>query len=561
MEIIVKKRILVLFALGFMIPPLGWLFINLYSGICKNFNELLRIILSPFLWIYVLGYIAAILFLVNKKINTIIDYIKFPSEDKIVNTQKTINSIPKIFLYGIVIYCIIGPNTGLIVALDIIDPVEYILSELFGIPFIILFGVSFFIPITYNTEILSQNIPLDKNNKFLSVNNKLMIVIISNILGSMLILGLFSITLRLNELSLYDFILKIIVIILISCFICITNVLLLKNQIMKPINFITESLKNISEVDGDLTKQINIPNRDELGFLASSFNKFSENIKDIINNIQNSSINLASSASELSTSSTQINQTFDNLAEKINDSVTSITEISQSIKQVSENSVRVSDQANLTIEVAKKGHQKTKESRASLELVQSDMGLAKNKLNDLNNASNEIGKILKIIIDIADKTDMLAINASIEAASAGEYGKGFMVVADEVRRLADRSSSSAQEIEFTINKLLYGIQEIYKTVESSYNGVLKSHEVSTFAGQALEEVVTAFEATVKLVKQISYATQQQSLGSEEITKSIEDISHSSKESAQALSQMSELASQLHSLSEALLGLTEKFKIE
>lgn len=297
------------------------------------------------------------------------------------------------------------------------------------------------------------------------------------------------------------------------------------------------------------------------GKLGSAFGIMNTNISDAIRKIKASSIDLASSSSELSASSTQINQSLESLSGRISDSVTSVTEISQSIKQVSENSLKVSEQANLTIDIARKGFNKTKESVSSLQEVQSEMSVAKNKLTDINNASNEIRKILRIIIDIADKTDMLAINASIEAASAGEYGKGFMVVADEVRRLADRSATSAQEIESTINRLLKGIDDIYASVESSYNGVEKSHGVAVFAGQALEEVVNTFENTARLVKQISYATQQQSIGSDEITRSIEGISLSSRESVMALNQMASLATQLHSISETLLSLVEKYKVD
>jgi hypothetical protein len=210
-----RKEILILTITGFAFPPLGWLFINIYSGICKDFSELLKIILSPYLWLYVGLYIFLITSLMIKKLDRIENYLKKPRAEDKSKILKEINSIPYLFLYAILIYCIIGPNTGLLNALDIMDATKYILSELFGIPFIILFGIPFFILITIQVEKMSKEIQLDENLKFLSLNEKFIVVQISNSAGLICVLVLFAISLFLlgsTNLTKTDFIIKMLVI-------------------------------------------------------------------------------------------------------------------------------------------------------------------------------------------------------------------------------------------------------------------------------------------------------------------------------------------------------------
>jgi len=287
--------------------------------------------------------------------------------------------------------------------------------------------------------------------------------------------------------------------------------------LIKPLILVGDALHDISEGEGDLTKKIDIASQDEIGRVAKCFNTFVNNLRVLITEVQKISTKFADSTKEIYSSSQQI-------ADSAQQQAASFEELSSSVQSNASNATNANQIAQETA---------TKASETSEGMEQT-----LDSISGIEKSSQQINDAVAIITDIADQTNLLALNAAIEAARAGEHGKGFAVVADEVRKLAERSAASAKEISDVIKESL-------KHVEG---GVALSSE----AGKNLYQIVADISSVAEQVRSISSATQEQAATMEENTA----ITESNKSAAEEMSATAEKISQEAS---NLKELVDKFK--
>lgn len=295
--------------------------------------------------------------------------------------------------------------------------------------------------------------------------------------------------------------------------------LLIAMSIIGPINKVVVALKDISEGEGDLTKRIDIKSKDELGELAKWFNVFITKIEDIIIQVKDAAVQLNHATDEISTS-----------AQKISDGAQQQSaSFEQLTSSVQSNATNASSASELAQGVTK-----------SANTTGQGMSNTIDAMGQIEKSSKQITEAVDIITDIADQTNLLALNAAIEAARAGEHGKGFAVVADEVRKLAERSSNSAKDIKNLIGESTLQVQ----------SGVGLSKE----AGVNLKGMVESIAKVAEQLKNISLSTQEQSATMEENTSITESNASASEELAAAAEEMS-------AQSQELRKLVERFKVK
>lgn len=282
---------------------------------------------------------------------------------------------------------------------------------------------------------------------------------------------------------------------------------LFSRSLLKLINAMVNTLKDIAQGEGDLTRRINIESNDELGDLAQWFNTFVEKLQKIISKVKESAEELHSSVEEISSAA-------QNIASGAQEQTASFEDLSQNVQS---NAVR-----------AQEANQKTSQSSAAASAVGQKMNTTIDAIKTIEGSSKKIAESINIITEIAEQTNLLALNAAIEAARAGEHGKGFAVVADEVRQLAERSAKSALEISDVIQQSLSQVEA----------GVALSQE----SGEMLKKIVTETNAIAQQIDQISATTQEQAATMEENTSITESNASSAEELAAAAEEMSAQAS-------------------
>ncbi|MBI5192581.1 MAG: methyl-accepting chemotaxis protein [Nitrospirae bacterium] len=328
---------------------------------------------------------------------------------------------------------------------------------------------------------------------------------------------------------------------------------------------ITRPLTNAVDVSnsiakGDLSVKINVDSQDETGQLLTSMSNMAENLKKLIGDIKSTSDNVASASEQLSASSAEMSKGVVEQSDRSTQIATAATEMSQTVNEIAKNTSTIAHSATETARVAKEGEAIVEKSIVEVQEIAETVKDSTSLMVSLSGRSKQIGDIVNVINEIADQTNLLALNAAIEAARAGEQGKGFAVVADEVRKLSERTAKATSEIGSMIGLIQ---DEIEKTV-SSMEGVSKKVGVgvdfSFQAGEALRKIVGSVNELQSMVQQIASATEEMSATSEEISRDIMTVANVSKETSTGSSQIANASSDLAYLATKLTDIGKQFKV-
>ena len=353
--------------------------------------------------------------------------------------------------------------------------------------------------------------------------------------------------------------------VLISALLAIFFMISANSTIIKPISKIMETLKDYA--NGDLTKRTGITIKflgreikDEVSELAESADAMAENMSDMIGKIVDSSSHLASASEQLSASSTQISEGANRQSDQTTMVATAMEEMNATVIEVAKNSQSVSESARNAQETALSGGNVVKQAKEAMQDVKESTSITGETITRLGTSSEQIGSIISVINDIADQTNLLALNAAIEAARAGEQGRGFAVVADEVRKLAERTTVSTKEISEMIksiqNEASAAVETMNESAEKVENGVNLVNE----AGTSLENIVSGINNVTDLVNQIATATEEQSATTDEITANMEAITQVSSSNLTAVTEVTGATNDLATLATGLKDLVSGFKV-
>jgi len=313
--------------------------------------------------------------------------------------------------------------------------------------------------------------------------------------------------------------------------------------------------------EGNLTSRLNLDSKDELGQMAEALNHTIEKIGAAMQSITLGAERLASASEEISASATQQAAGSDTQKDQTHQVATAMTEMSSTVVQISENSSKAAEAARKASETAREGGKIVEQTLAKMREIANSVGDTARKVETLGKSSDQIGQIIGVIDDIADQTNLLALNAAIEAARAGEQGRGFAVVADEVRKLAERTSKATKEIATMIQSIQQETKSAVVAMESGTKQVEAGVETTTQAGSSLHEIIQSAEQVGDMVTHIATAATEQSSATEEVNASIEQIAKITAETAEGSQQSAKACHDLSSLALDLQNVVSQFKLE
>ncbi|MCL5237808.1 MAG: methyl-accepting chemotaxis protein [Nitrospirae bacterium] len=328
---------------------------------------------------------------------------------------------------------------------------------------------------------------------------------------------------------------------------------------------ITTSIKEAIQVtqkiaEGDLTQEVEVVSDDEIGQLLSAIKTMDEKLKSVLAETKSAADNLASASQELSASSEQMSRGMTEQSTRASQIAASSEEMSQTVVDIAKNSSNMASSAVETTRIAKDGEEIVSRSVQEVKAIADTVNESAKLMSDLGDRSRQIGDIIDVIKDIADQTNLLALNAAIEAARAGEQGRGFAVVADEVRKLAERTSKATAEIGGMIGAIQNEVERAVENMDSGTKRVEIGVEFSTKAGSALHSIVSSVEGLQSMVQQIASATEEMSTTSEQISGDIDMIASVSKETSSSSGQIAKSAADLARLSSGLQRVVAQFKV-
>jgi len=334
----------------------------------------------------------------------------------------------------------------------------------------------------------------------------------------------------------------------------------ISNLISRNILNIIESLQDMVKGNGDLTKRLTTKSTDEIGVLVDSFNQFVEKLQHIIREVYGSTTQLAAAAEEMSAITEASTDNVRKQQRETEQVATAMNEMTATVVEVSKNAEQAADNTSEADTQAQEGRRIVNDTVESINSLANEVDSAANVIHELEQNSESIGSVLEVIRGIAEQTNLLALNAAIEAARAGEQGRGFAVVADEVRSLASRTQQSTQEIQSMIERLQTGAQKAVEVMNTSRTRAQSSVEKSGQAGDSLTVITQAMSNITAMNTQIAEASKQQSEVAEEINQNIVNISAIAEESASSTSELSQSNKALAELSSNLQDLVGQFKI-
>lgn len=325
-----------------------------------------------------------------------------------------------------------------------------------------------------------------------------------------------------------------------------------KKLIFDRLNYMGEMLHRVA--GGDFTIQVKDDAPDEVGDLGRSVNKMVNDISDALSVVMDSISSLASTSAQLSSNAETIAQGAQDQSEQVASTASAVEEVNSTVVEVAQNASNVSNSAEDASGSVGNGHEIVQDTRNMMEKIAVTVSESAATVRKLGESSEQIGQIIQVIDDIADQTNLLALNAAIEAARAGEHGRGFAVVADEVRKLAEKTVSATKEIADMIQSIQADTGGAVMSMHEGVNQVEEGQAKAAAAKDALDVIKENVDTVSNEVGMIARATEEQATATEMMAQSIENISQitadnslASSETAQAVEQLSQLASELENL--------------
>ncbi|MCF5142662.1 HAMP domain-containing protein [Pseudomonas sp. PA-6-1D] len=337
-------------------------------------------------------------------------------------------------------------------------------------------------------------------------------------------------------------------------------VILIARSIVHPLQAAVNAMGNIASGESDLTRTLDTHGRDEVTQLSQHFNSFTAKLRQVVGQLQECANALGQSSTELGTNASQAHDRSQQQSQQMELVATAINEVTYGVQDVAKNAEHAASEMRDAQAQAQQGQVNIDGSLQQIDQLSSTISQAVEVIRTLSSESTQIGGVLEVIRSIADQTNLLALNAAIEAARAGEQGRGFAVVADEVRLLAQRTQKSTAEIQVMIERLQGHSEAAVKVISDSHSASQLTIEQAGQAGASLTAIGQALRNLNGLNASIASATLQQAHVVEDINQNVTQAAGLSHSTALAAEQSSVASAHLRGLSEQLGGLLRQFKI-
>ncbi len=323
---------------------------------------------------------------------------------------------------------------------------------------------------------------------------------------------------------------------------------------------VTDFLTIVSQIArGDLTLRGNVT-QDALGNVVDSVNYMLDNFSKVLERVRKAAIDVQSSANDIMVASEEMANGATQQDQEITNTSSAVEELTVSMKQVSNNAEASAEAARRALDAAEQGNRSVRDTLEGMQRIRASVQATAKKIKSLGDRSLEISEIINVINDITEQTNLLALNAAIEAARAGEAGRGFAVVADEVRKLAEHSRNATKDIAALIKAIQAETNEAVVVMEEGTKEVEVGARLADQAGKALDAISNVVRQSAELVQEISLASKQQVRGTEGVANAMQIISNITRQTSQGARQTARTVEQLVKLSEQLNEALSQFRI-
>lgn len=564
-------------------------FLNIYT-----FDETIEMVVNPASWIFALFYLGFLGYILKKNLDKINSFIQNPVPCDLHDIQMRLRFIPLFYIAAGTCFALLGTVSGYITLWyrQGFPLIKIIITELVAIQILIIIVIPFFANTIALLERWTIDIPLSDETKFLSLKFKIFFSMIFSVLGIILLFSLEVINAAgLSGSSGDDIKTELVRIAILSafCFVSFTiNTFSLSRQIITPIKNTVARLRDISEGEGDLTKRLDIITRDETGELSSRFNDFIESVENTIRKIGSSSVTLLSNVEQIAKGNVDLSTRTTEQASSLEEISASIEEISASVELINNNASRQDNLVRKTLTLTERLRtendaviQQTESASRASGLLTGHAGTGKSymqdaikSMNNIDNSTKKITDTISAISDISDQVNLLALNASIEAARAGIYGRGFAVVAEEISKLADQTAISAKQITVIVNEALNEVNSGKKIINSTGESLDKIVEHIS----QTETVINRIKASVELqyatatevfndtsrisqmAGEIAMSTSEQKVGLEQITAAISELEKNTQQNSALVEETAASGEEIENRTGELVQQIKHFKV-